>query len=124
MNQANLVLNTKTYTPDGVSNGVAQWSNRSDGIAAGFSVVKQTLKNPVTGTQIKIDHTLVVPVVASVDTACVCAGEKLRESTVTISVWVPASSTTAERTDVYLRLKDLVADTQFIKVIEDLEPAV
>lgn len=124
MNQANMTLNTKVYAPNGVSNGVAQWANRDGGVRGGFSFVKQTIKDPVSGTQIKIDHSLVVPVTALNDTSCVCAGDVLRTGSAQISIWVSTASTKAERTDLYLRLKDLVLDPQFIAAIEDLEPSV
>lgn len=124
MTQSNMTLNTKVYAANGSSNGTSFWVNRDDGIAAGFSSVEQTVKEPSTGTQVKIDHKLTVPILASADTTCGCAGSLLRTSTVMISVWVNKDSTTAERTDVYLRLKDLVADPQFIAAVENYSRAI
>lgn len=126
MNQTDMVLNTKTYAKSGTESGTNRslWIYRGTGVASEFSTVSETIKNPVTGTQIKIDFKLDLPIVATEDTSCACAGDVLRTNTATISVWVAKSSTTAERTDLYLRLKDLVADTQFIGAVENLNQAV
>lgn len=121
MAQTNMTLNTKVYAANGSAGNIPSWIHRGDGVSAGFSVVKNTMKDPVTGTQVKIDFKLDLPILAASDTSCSCAGDVLRTSTATISVWVAKSSTTAERTDLYLRLKDLVADPQFIAAVQDLK---
>lgn len=122
--QADVTLNTIVYSKAGVNGGVASWINRAAGVIAGFTVLKQFFKSPVSGTQTKIDFNLSVPVVATADSGCHCAGDLLRTNSVTVSVWVAATSTTDERTDLYLRLKDLVATPMFQAAVKDLDPVV
>lgn len=122
--QASVTLNTVVYTAAGVKAGVANWISRAGGILAGFSLLKQQFREPVSGTQTKIDFNLSVPVLATTDSACGCAGTLMRTNSVTISVWVAGTSTLAERTDLYLRLKDLVATSMFSDAVENLDPAV
>lgn len=121
--QASVTLNTVVYNPSGLRNGVAKWINRASGIVAGFSWFTQSYKDPTTGTQTKIDFELSIPVLVDADSACGCVGDLLRTSSVRCSVWVASTSTLAERTDLYLRFKDLVANDVFKNAIENLDPA-
>lgn len=122
--QANITLNTVVYAPAGTQNGVSSWYNRSGGSGASFSKVTEKVTNP-TGTSnvVRELFTLDVPVVAATDTACVCAGGLLRNSTVQISVWIPQDSTTAERLDLFNRIRDLVASAPFIAGVQNLDPS-
>lgn len=122
--QADVTLNSVVYSKAGVNGGVASWINRAAGVISGFSTLRQIFKSPTSGVQTKIDFNLSVPVVAAEDTPCVCAGTLLRTNSVTVSVWVASSSTLAERTDLYLRLKDLVSTSMFIDAVENLDPVV
>lgn len=122
--QTAVTLNTVVYNPAGTASGRTNWVARAgDGIISSFSTLWQSFKLPTTGKQIKIDFQIAIPVTASADSQCSCAGELLRTNTATVSVWVADSSTTAERTDLYLRLKDLIASATFIAAVENLDPA-
>jgi len=121
--QAAVTLNTVVYSPAGLRNGVATWISRAAGIVAGFSKLTQQYRDPTTGTQTKIDFNLSIPVLATADSTCACEGELVRTNSATVSVWVAGTSTLAERTDLYLRLKDLVGSSMFISAVEDLDPA-
>jgi hypothetical protein len=121
--QANVTLNTVVYSPAGLLNGIAKWINRSGGILAGFSVLTQKYKDPTTGTQTKIDFNLSIPVLATADSTCGCEGDLIRTNSANVSFWVASSSTLAERTDLYLRVKDLVASAVVVSAVENLDPA-
>lgn len=121
--QANVTLNTVVYSPAGILSGIAKWVNRTGGILAGFSTLTQRYKDPTTGTQTKIDFNLSIPVLATTDSACSCIGDVLRTNSAVISFWVAGSSTLAERTDLYLRVKDLVANALVVSAVENLDPA-
>lgn len=122
--QASVTLNTVAYAPAGLLQGVAKWVSRAGGILAGFSVLTQRYREPTTGVQTKIDFNISIPVLATADSTCGCEGDVLRTNTATVSFWVAGSSTLAERTDLYLRVKDLVATSLVSSAVENLDPAV
>lgn len=121
--QAAVTLNTVVYSPAGSSNGTARWVNRSAGVSSGFSVLTENVKDPVTGSQVKISFGLDVPVVATTDDACACTGQQLRSATVNISVWEATTSTATERADIWQRIVDLVNSTPFSDAVKNLDPA-
>lgn len=121
--QASVNLNTVVYSPAGLRAGVATWISRVGGVLAGFSKLTQSYKDPTTGTQTKIDFNLSIPVLATADSTCACEGEVLRTNSVVISFWVAGTSTLEERTDLYLRAKDLIANSMLISAVENLDPA-
>ncbi|DAD51591.1 coat protein [ssRNA phage Gephyllon.3_11] len=120
--QADITLNTVVYSSGGTSNGVTVWWNRAAGFAAGFSKLWQTFTQPKTGTQLKLVYQIELPTVATVDTNQFAAGDLMRTSTVQVSAFLAEGSTAAERTDLYLRLKDLVATVAFQAAFKDLNP--
>lgn len=122
--QASVTLNTVVYSPAGLLQGVAKWINRTGGVLAGFSVLTQRYKDPTTGVQTKIDFNLSVPVLATADSTCGCEGDLIRTNSGQISFWVASTSTLAERTDLYLRMKDLLATALVSNAVENLDPAV
>jgi hypothetical protein len=120
--QANVTLNSVVYAPNGTSNGVATWGNRSGGFANSFTFLteRMTQSNPdVVRTEFKLD----VPIVETVGTGTAAIGDLLRKSQVFITLLQPANSTAAERTDLKLRVQGLVTSTPFIDAIGNLEPA-
>lgn len=121
--QAAVTLNTVVYSPAGLRNGVATWINRAGGIVAGFSKFTQLFRDPTTGTQTKIDFQIDVPVLVTADSACGCVGDLLRTNTAKVSFWVASTSTLAERMDLYLRVKDLIANAVTSDAVENLDPA-
>lgn len=122
---SNLTLNTKTYTGAGLLNGVVSWIERSLGIASGFSAVRSSLRidpeSQKDGGKIRIKWDLELPVVATEDSSCSCAGEVLRKADVNITIRIDKGYTTAERTDFMERLEDLVQTTQFRASVISLE---
>jgi hypothetical protein len=120
--QANVTLNTVVYAPGGTSNGISSWTNRSGGYGASYTTMKEEFVQPAKGDVVRMKFSLDVPIVATVDSACGCAGTLIRTSTIQLSVWVPQSSTAAERTDLYNRLKDLVLSAPVSNGISNLDP--
>lgn len=121
--QANVTLNTVVYSPAGTNNGTSVWTNRSSGYGAGFTNLTEKVTFNGKGDVVREEFTLDVPIVAAADSDCSCAGTLLRKSTVHISVWVPASSTAAERTDLWNRIKDLAASAPFSNAVQNLDPS-
>lgn len=111
MSAPNLVLNGKTYTFDSDVSGVITWSDKTGGIPAGFSKVTASLRPSAKSTSpYRVDLRIDIPILAAEDSSCACTGEVLRWETGRISVEIPFTGTTAERTDAATRLKDLIAD--------------
>lgn len=121
--QAAVTLNSVVYSPAGLLAGVAKWINRAGGIVAGFTKLTQTYKDPTSGTQTKIDFQVDVPILVTDDSTCGCTGDLLRTNTFKMSFWVASTSTLAERTDLYLRAKDLMATALVSGAVENLDPA-
>lgn len=125
---ANVVLNTKTYTPQSSTGSKVVWAETSGGVPTGFSLLSMELRNPPLSTDrakagaspFRVTLILDVPVVATEDTDCVCAGGILRWERCRIQVEIPQNGTTAERTDVGLRIKDLLANAQVQATLANL----
>jgi hypothetical protein len=120
--QANVTFNAVVYASGGMLNGTAIWTNRSAGFGTGFSNFTEKFVQPSNGAQVKMLFSLDVPIVAAADTGFVAAGTLLRKSTVQVSAWMAADGTSAERTDVYNRLKDLVLSAPVSNGIQNLDP--
>nr|UJQ85713.1 MAG: hypothetical protein 2 [Leviviridae sp.] len=122
--QANVTLNSVVYAPAGTTNGLSTWVNRSGAVGNSFSKISEKFAEPSKDGQVqRMNFSLAIPIVAADDTACVCAGGVLRTSTVQISVWVPLTSTSAERIDFWTRLKDFVLSDPIKLGIENLDPS-
>lgn len=120
--QANVTFNTVVYSPGGMLDGLAVWTNRTSGFGSGFSNFTEKFVQPSKGTQVKMTFSLDVPIVAAADTGYVAAGTLLRRSTIQLSCWVASDSTAAERTDLYNRLKDLVLSAPVSNGVQNLDP--
>lgn len=113
-----LTLNTKTYAGNGIQNGIASYTERSVGIASGFSDVTSSLKLEASKTRGVVKLTL--PEVTTEASACACPGDILRTSDVITNIRIDPKAPAATRTDLYLRYKDLVASAAFRAMFEDL----
>jgi hypothetical protein len=120
--QANVTLNSVVYAPNGTSNGIATWANRSGGYGGSFSFLteKMTQTNP---DVIRFEFKLTVPIVETVGTGTAAIGDVLRTSTFFLTALMPANSTTAERTDMKARLVSLAASLPVTDAIGNLDPA-
>jgi hypothetical protein len=116
-----ITLNTKVYNGNGVIAGVSSYTERTAGVAAGFSPVTATVSVGDGTAKSRIRWKLHLPVVATEASACACPGQAIRSSDGDINVRLDPGSTTAERTDFALRLKDLVASPEFQASIINLQ---
>jgi hypothetical protein len=119
--QANVTLNSVVYAPNGTSNGVATWGNRSGGSANSFSFLteKMTQTNP---DVVRFEFKLTVPIVETVGPTP-AIGTLLRQTQAFVTMLMPANSTLAERTDIKARMVSLIASTPFTDAVGNLDPA-
>lgn len=124
MQQVPLTLNLLTYNPAGTNAGKTLWVERSSGVGAGFSNLSEKFYpvNTKSGVQ-RIEHNLLVPVVATSDSACSCDGAMLYASYFNANIGIGPGASVAHRLDLYNRIKDYVATDTFKKAITDLDPA-
>jgi hypothetical protein len=120
--QAAVTFNAVVYSPNGVTGNTAVWANRSSSFGTGFSYFKEDFSQSSKGGQVKMLFSLDVPIVAAADTGFVAAGTVLRRSTVQLSSWMAPDSTSAERTDVYNRAKDLILSAPVSNGMQNLDP--
>lgn len=117
----NIVLNTKTYSGNGVINGTATYTDRSAGTAAGFSPLTGAVALGGGSALSRIRWKLAVPVITTEATPCACPDDVIRVGDVDVVVRFAKGATVAERTDLADRLKDLVSSAQFRASIISLE---
>lgn len=121
---SNIVLNSKTYAGIGFNqNGQSVFKETSAGVPSGFSYLTDKVTTGTGKSDTSVKWNLSVPVIATVDTDCSCAGDPLRTYYVRIEVSIPAGSSAVERTDLLTRIQALVATSQFEGSIEDLNQA-
>lgn len=109
-----ITLNSHVYSYDGFTNqAISQYSDRSGGVPSSFSPLTSKVEDGSSSSNTKVRWKLKVPVVATVDSECSCAGTLLREYITDIVITVPPGSTAAERTDLEARISDLVASPEF-----------
>jgi hypothetical protein len=116
-------LNTKVYTPVSNLSGITKWSYQAGGIPNGYSSVQLSVKEPASGVKnYRATGKLLVPVVKDDDSTCGCIGDFLRQIGYEVTMTANVTSTAAERSDAYVRFKDLVNTPEFIAVFRDLTP--
>lgn len=121
---SSITLNTKVYTGIGFNqNGQSVFKEVSAGVPSGFSYLTDKVTTNTGKTDSTVKWNLSIPIVASADSDCSCAGDVLRTYYVRVEVTAPAGSTAEERLDVYTRLKDLVATTAFSDSVKVLNQA-
>lgn len=121
--QANVTLNTVVYAPNGTSNGIATWANRSGGYGSSFTFLTEKMTQNNTSGVVRTEFKLTLPIVETVGTAHDPVGSLLRTSTCFITVLQPVDGTAAERTDFKLRIQNLTASTPFTDAVGNLDPA-
>lgn len=122
--QAAVTLNTVVYDPAGANNGILTWVNRVGGVLNSFSKLTQGfITNSGARKLTKASFRVEVPVVATADSTCSCAGAVLRTSSAQIDFWIDPNATLVERTDLFNRVKDLAASTLVGDTVKDLNPA-
>lgn len=119
---ANLTLNSVVYAYQGVSNGnILSWTSAGTGIPSGFSKASMQLRPGFkAGQPWRLSSHLYLPVIATEDSECACAGTLLGSIVERKEVEVWSMSGTALRTDFSLRAKDLANDAQWRGMISNL----
>jgi len=105
-----------TFSPVNIdAGGVARWADRSSGIAIGFPVISQSLRNPTKGSRnYRMTAKVQLPVleVTSPGTATGIqpAPTKAYDLLATIELVLPERSTLAQRNDLLAYVKNLLAN--------------
>lgn len=116
---ANITLNTKVYTPAQMDqSGAYRYFNNGTGVPTSFSNL--TAKVALGPKQSRVRWRLAIPVIATDPSACACPSDVLRVHYVDVTYDAPSTAPTTERSDARLRLKDLVANAQFIDAWDNL----
>lgn len=107
-------LNGHAYGYQGLGGKAESWSYSASGSVNGASTLSHELNRAVGGgASSRQNWKLVVPVLATEDSACACDGAVLRKSTLDLTFNTSNASTTSERTEILDQLDDLIADADF-----------
>lgn len=116
-----IVLNSKTYNFDGfLQTGISSYTERAGGVPSSYSPLTCKVDGVTGNGAVKVRWKLKLPVVATEDTACTCAGTVLRNSTVDLVLTLDRGLTATERSDVLARLQDLVLKPEFTGSVSNL----
>lgn len=119
----NLTLNTKVYGATRIDSvGTSWWYERSGGTASSYSPLSLSITDPTASKRGRVGFRLEVPVTATVDTACVCAGSVLRTISVTGYADIPGDSTAAEKADALARFIAFVSTPTFANAFNTFAP--
>lgn len=119
-----ITLNTKVYSGIGFNqNGQSVLKETSGGYPSAFSYLTDKVNGGTGKNDSTVKWNLSIPVVSTAVDGAVAPGTVLRTYFARIEVQVPASSTAAERDDLYARLLDLVESAQFTASIKQLAQA-
>lgn len=110
---ANLTLDTKTYTGQGITNGITQYVETSAGVASGYSPLTCQVRPSSDGkAPSRVTWKLKIPIVAS-SIAGVPDGTVLRFAEVDITARMAPLATSSEMTHVSEAVEDLAATAVF-----------
>lgn len=118
---SSITLNTKVYNGVGFNGkNMSVFKNTSAGLPSGFSYLTTAVNTATGGKPSTVRWNLSLPHIAVEPSACACPGGILGTDYVRFEVSASATSTPADRVDLYLRIKDLVLSAEFKASIEDL----
>jgi len=105
-----------TWSPAGISNGIARWNDRSGGIVVGYPWFTQSIRPPTKENRVyKVSLKMGIPRLAttapSTNTGIEPAPTKAYEPTVHVDFLLPERSTSAERNALLLHLTGLLFAT-------------
>lgn len=117
-------LNAKSYSFAGF-NATSQsvFKYTGGGLPSSFSYLTTKVTTPTGGKDSVARWNLSIPHVASEASACACPGGVLGTDYIQIQASISAVTTAAERTDIWTRIRDLVASPEFKASIEGLTQA-
>jgi len=100
-----------------------QWGLIDTAFGSSFTTVEESVVGPDAKGVYRAKWKLVVPKLAVADSSCACTGSELGKTTVNIEVVSNSAFTTADLTDIGLRIKDLAATTPFQVSVNAHEPS-
>ena len=119
-----ITLNAKAYSFAGFNaRSMSVYKYTGGGFPSSFSYLTSKVdgEKKVNGNrQTRVDWRLSVPRVATEASSCACPGTVLGTDYLSVSADVSSITTGAERTDLWTRLRDLVASPEFKASIEGL----
>lgn len=117
-----------TFDPVNIKNDVAQWADRSSGIALGFPIISQSLRVPTNAKgarNYRMTAKVVLPVLeqtsASTATGIQPAPTKAYDLIVNIEMVLPERSTLAQRKDLAAYAKNVLASAPVQLAIQNFE---
>ena len=116
---SNLTLNTKTYNGAGLRDGVAEWYERSGGVAASFSKADASLR--FSAGKWRGLGRLSLPTVLDASSACGCEGDLASLSDASFTFRIDPKASPDAREDLYLRFKDYVASAEVHAMFQNLQ---
>lgn len=119
-----ITLNTKIYSFTGFNqNGQSVYKETSGGIPSSFSYLTDKVNTGTGKSDSTVKWNLSIPVTVTEDSSCACTGDVLRTNYVKVDVSIGAGSPLSERTDLWTRLRDLIASPEFKASVENLVQA-
>ena len=115
----NITLNAKTYYGAGTRNAVAEWYDRSSGLAAGFSKADASLR--FSEGKWRGLGRITLPIMVGEDSACGCEGDLQSLSDAQFSFRIDPKALPATRTDLRLRLIDFLQSAPAVAMFDDLQ---
>lgn len=117
-----ITLNTVVYTFNGFLNRISQYFNAATGVPNGFRRLSASVDEPSKeGKSYKVRWKLKLPAVIDGE-SCACPDGLVQDNFADIVITVSRASTTAQRTDIALQVKDLCASTAFQSSVINLLP--
>lgn len=101
-------------------NGQFVYSEKSAGTPSGFQYLTTKVNTGTGKADSVVKFNLSMPIVATVDSDCACAGDVLRTYYAKIELVIPSGSTAAERVNFDDEIQSLVLTTQWIAAVETL----
>lgn len=121
--QSVVTLNTHAYNPRGVSGGIASWVDSSNSNGSGVNRLTESVRGPNGSGITRVRFQLSLPLLATADTACACAGSVLGTASASVDVLIPGSFQVADRENLQKQITDLAASTEFIDAVKNLTGA-
>lgn len=113
-------LNTVVYTFNGFLNRISTYLNTATGVPNGFRRLTCSIDEPSKDAKAyKVRWKLKLPAVIDGE-SCACPDGMVQDNFVDIVVTVSKASSTAQRTDVALQVKDLAASPEFQASVTNL----
>lgn len=116
-----ITLNAKAYNWAGFNaNSQSVYKYTGGGLPSSFSYLTSKVNTGVGAKESVARWNLSIPHVATEASACACPGAVLGTDYVQFQVQISPVTTAAERTDLWTRIRDLVASPEFKASIEGL----